>query len=605
MPLFNNPLLDFLLNPWFIISLIFWLVVFLLMFLLRKRKGATYLFFPLVAMFKTKRLNKFINRISKKAPKFWKTIWTIGIFISFGFTIYAFYFFFTNFVNLLINPRIEQAVVPLIPGVTIDLPLLFYLILPLLFIVTTHEFAHGIAASADGIDVKSTGILGAGLFFIIGFGAFVEVDERELNSNKVKRNTRLRIAAAGTFVNGITAGIAFLLILTFPLIIAPWYRNVSQISLVLTEAQGGFNEGNLANGDVILAIKTQGALDDDYISLDNYAGTTLNNILSNKTSIITTVGDNLTINVYTPSNDSFLEKNVTLGPRYYTGILYEYISDTQLKITKIYSESEGGNNFDTNLTEGLIINEINGIAINQTKGDTLGKALTSYGLSYLTLGTGSENYTLNLNITGVVIGIYTNSYFMYKNSVAKFFTSFWPEFWLREIGWLFIAAFSITLFNMVPLPIFDGDRIVKELINWGIGTDYKSIRKKRDKFYFKSDENDYELSEYRVDKVDSIEITLGDQSRFTDSSSIILAEDKYELFDKTGDGFKDTVTLSLPEQKSISEGSKVEIAYDYSYDEKRNIKRLILNTLRIITLVIVAGNFIISFVKFGSILFWI
>ncbi|MFW9895812.1 MAG: site-2 protease family protein [Candidatus Thorarchaeota archaeon] len=605
MPLFNNPLLDFLLNPWFLISIAFWLTVFLLMFLLRKRKEATYIFFPLVAMFKTKRLNKFINKISRKAPKFWKTIWTIGIFVSFGFTIYAFYFFFSNFVNLLFNPRIEQAIVPLIPGVTIDLPLLFYLILPLLFIVTTHEFAHGIAASADGIDVKSTGVLGAGLFFIIGFGAFVEVDERELNSNKVKRNTRLRIAAAGTFVNGITAGIAFILILTFPLIIAPWYRNVSQISLVLTEAQGGFNEVNLANGDVILAIKKQGAPDDDYISLDNYAGTTLSNILSNKTGLITSIGDNLTINIYNPSSESFIEKNVTLGPRYLTGILYEYISDTQLQITKIFSESEGGNNYNTNLTEGLIINEINGITINQTKGDTLGKALTSYGLSYLTLGTGTENYTLNLNITGVVIGIFTNGYFMYKNNVAKFFTSFWPEFWLREIGWLFIVAFSITLFNMVPLPIFDGDRLVKELINWGIGTDYKSIRKKKDKFYFKPDENDYELSEYRVDKVNSIEITLDDRSRFTDSSSIILAEDKYELIDKTGDGFKDTIALNLPEQKNLSQASKVEITYDYSYDEKRNIKRTILNTLRIITLVIVAGNFIISFVKFGSILFWI
>ncbi|MFW9825823.1 MAG: hypothetical protein ACFFE4_22990, partial [Candidatus Thorarchaeota archaeon] len=142
-------------------------------------------------------------------------------------------------------------------------------------------------------------------------------------------------------------------------------------------------------------------------------------------------------------------------------------------------------------------------------------------------------------------------------------------------------------------------------INWGIGTDYKSIRKKKDKFYFKPDESDYELSEYRVDKVHSIEITLGDRSRFTDSSSIILADDKYELIDKTGDGFNDTIALNLPEQKNLSQGSKVEITYDYSYDEKRNIKRSILNTLRIITLVIVAGNFIMSFVKFGSIFFWI
>ncbi|MHA2182679.1 MAG: site-2 protease family protein, partial [Promethearchaeota archaeon] len=531
---------------------------------------------------------------------------TIGIFVSFAFTIYAFYFFFTNLINLIIDPRIEQAIVPIIPGVTIDLPLLFYLILPLLFILTTHEFAHGIAASADGLDVKSTGVLGAGLFFIIGFGAFVEIDERELRSTKFKRNTRLRIAAAGTFVNGITAGIAFILLLTFPLIIAPWYYQVSQVSSVLPETQGGFNEGNLASGDVILAIKKLGALDDDYVSLDNYEGRTLSNILNNKTSLICSIGDNLTLRIYSPSSNGLHEKNVTLGPRYYTGILYEYISDTELQITKIFNENEGGNNFNTNLTEGLIINKINSIPINLTKGDTLGKALAlKFDIKNLTLSMDTENYTLNVNVTGVVIGIFTNSYFMHKNDVAKFFTSFWPEFWLRELSWLFIIAFSITLFNMLPLPVFDGDRLVKELINWGIGEDYKSKKKRKDKFYFKDDEKDYELSEYRVEKINSIEIIIDDQSKLTDSSKILLAEDKYDLIDKIGDGFKDTVSLNLPEQKKLPEGTKIEITYDYIHDVKKKTKKTILNALRIITLVIVAGNFILSIVKFGGVLFWI
>jgi len=590
----------------FLFALAFWLIVVILVYLLRNRKGAAYIFFPLIAMFKTKRLNNFIKKISKKGTKFWKVFWTIGIFISFSFTIFAFYFFFVNLVNLIVDPRIEQAVLPLIPGVTIDLPLFMYLILPLLFIVTTHEFAHGIAANADGIDVKSTGILGAGLFLIVGFGAFVEIDERELNSNKFKKNTRLRIAAAGTFVNGITAGIAFILLLISPLIIAPWYRQVFQTNSVLTEAEGGFNEGNLANGEVLSAIKKQGASDNEYESLDNFEGRTLSYILSNKTSLKCAVGDNLTCRIYIPSSDVFVEKNVTLGPRYLTGISYDYISDTELQITKIYSESEGGNNFNTNLTEGLIINRINGVPINKTKGDTLGKALTSFDLKNVTLSMDSENYILNINETGLVIGIFTNSYFMYKNDVAKFFTSFWPEFWLRELSWLFIIAFSITLFNMLPLPIFDGDRIVKELINWGIGEDFKSKKKKKDKFYFKNDEKDYELSEYRVDKISSIEIVMDDQSDFTESSRIILAEEKYELFDKIGDGFKDTVSLNLPEQKKLPEGSKIEITYDYSYDEKKKTKRTILNSLRIITLIIVLGNFILSFVKFGGdILFWI
>ncbi|UCD02287.1 MAG: site-2 protease family protein [Promethearchaeota archaeon] len=598
-------ILDFILNPWFILSLLFWIIVLLLVYLLRNKKEATYLFFPLLAMFRTKKLNNFIKKVAKKAPKFWKYFWTVGIFISFGLIIYAFYFFFANFVNLIFRPSIEQAIVLLIPGVTIDLPMFSYLILPLLFIVTTHEFAHGISASADGVEIKSTGVLGAGLFFIIGFGAFVEVDERELNSRKFHRNTRLRIAAAGAYVNAITAGIAFILIISYPLIISPFYTHVTQVNTVFTEAQGGFNHGNLENGDVFLAIKKKFTGDDQYVHLDVYQGRSLSDILNNMTSLQVSIGDNLTISIYTPSTDAYSEKNVTLGPRYYIGIEYTYISNTELQITRIYSESEEGNNFNTSLSVGLIITKINGLSINQTKGDTLKKALTSFNLTNLTLSTASENHTLYVDTRGVVIGIRSYSYFMHKNDFAKFFTSFWPEFWLREIVWLFIIAFSITLFNLLPLPVFDGDRIVKELLNWGFGEEYKTLKKKTDKVIFKKDDNDIHLSEYKVEKVDSVKILIENEIRVKEPDEIILAGDKYNLVDKIGDGFKDTVSLNLPEYTQLKEGSLIEVSYEYWYDEKRKIKRTILNSLRIVTLIIILGSFILSFVKFGAILFWI
>ena len=598
-------ILDFILNPWFYFSLIFWIFILLLILLLRNKKEAYYLWFPFLVMFRTRKLNKLIKRAGRKAPRFWKAFWTIGIFVSFSFTIYAFYFFFTNIVGLIINPRPEQAIVLLIPGVTIGLPMLFYLILPLLFIVTTHELAHGISASADGVDIKSTGVLGAGIFFIIGFGAFVEVDERKLNSRKFNRNTRLRIAAAGTYVNGMTAGVAFLLMLSFPLMIAPFYRQVSQVYSVVPKVDGGFNEGNLTAGDVILAIKKKGTGDEEYVSLDNYEGRTLTNILNNGTSLQCSVGDNLTFSIYKPSTDSYSEKNVTLGPRYYLGIDYGYISDTELQINRIYSASEDGNNYDKDLTPGLIITEINGVAIDRTSGDTLEKALTEFHINTINLSSASDTYVLDVDVRGVKIGISSNSYFMHKNDFAKFFTSFWPEFWLREIAWLFIIAFSITLFNMLPLPVFDGDRIVKELINWGFGEEYKTTRKKKDKIKFDKDDPNLNLSEYRVEKVDSVKIIIEKKKNVRDQSEIILAEDKYNLIDKIGDGFKDTVLLDLPKDTKLEEDSLIEVSYEYWYDEKQKIKKPILNTIRYITLFIVVGNFILSFIKFGGLLFWI
>ena len=600
-----NFIINLILNPWFIVSLIFWVFVFLLIWLLRKKKDAYYLWFPLLAMFKTKKLNNFIMKVGRKAPKFWKIFWTIGIFVSFSFSIYALYFFFSNFIGLIIRPRPENVIFPIIPGLTIDLPTLFYLILPLLFILTTHEFAHGISASADGVDVKSTGVLGAGVFFLIGFGAFVEVDERELSSKKFKRNTRLRIAAAGTYVNGITTGVAIILLLCFPLMIAPFYTQVTQVSIVQSNVNGGFNEGKLDAHDVILAIKQEGTGDEEYVYLDNYAGRTLNNILNNRTSLQCSIGDNLTFSIYTPYNDSYSEKNVLVGPRYNIGIGYRYISDTELKIIKIYSASEGGNNYDKNLSIGLIIEEINGVSINRSSGNTLEKALTVFNLNSINISSATDTYVLDVETIGVMIGIYTNTYFMYKNDFAKFFTSAWPDFWLKELVWLFIIAFSVTLFNMLPLPVFDGDRIAKELLNWGFGEEYKSIKKKKDKIKFNKEDPDLNLTEYRVEKIDSVKIIIKDKSTLEGQSEIILADDKYRLIDKIGDGFKDTVVLDLPPNTNLAEGAEVEVSYEYWYDEKQKIKRPILNILRYFTLFIIAGNFILSIVKFGGLIFWL
>ncbi|MHA1242886.1 MAG: site-2 protease family protein, partial [Promethearchaeota archaeon] len=395
-------------------------------------------FFPLLALFRTKKLNNLIRRISKKSPRFWRVFWNIGIFVSFGgifvsfgFTIYGFYFFFTNIVNLLFQPSIENAIVPLIPGVNIDIPIFMYLLLPLLFIMTTHEFAHGISASIDGVEIKSTGVLGAGLFFLVGFGAFVEVDERTLRSSKFKRNTRFRIAAAGTYVNALTAGVAFLLILSFPTLVSPFYVQTTQVYSVLTPQDGGFNYGNLESGDVIVAIKRQSDPDNQFLNLDLNQDISLTSILSNSTRIKFTIGENLTFNIYNPSSDSYSEKNVTVGPRYDIGIRYEYIPNgTGLIITYNYSSST-----ETN----ILITKINGTAINTSNGNTLKLFLTDFNLKAINLTTNTgEDYILDVEILGGgFIGVQSNSYWLHKNDFAKFYTSNWPDFLIKELYYIF------------------------------------------------------------------------------------------------------------------------------------------------------------------------
>ncbi len=591
-------IVDFLLNPWFIISLAFWIIVIVFVFLLRNKKEAYSLFFPLLALFKTKKLNNLIINISRRKPKLWRIFWNIGIFVSFGFTIFGFYFFFTNIISLIFQPSIENAIVPLIPGVTIDLPILFYLFLPLLFIMTTHEFAHGISASIDGVEIKSTGVLGVGLFYLVGFGAFVEIDERELRSSKFHRNTRFRIAAAGTYVNALTAGLALLLILSFPTIISPFYVQVTQVYTVLTPQDGGFNNGTLEAGDAIIAIKNSGEPDANFLNLDLNQGISLTSVLSNNTRIKFSIGDNLTFKTYNPFSESYSKKNVTLGPRYDIGINYEYEDDGMgLRITYNYSSETKTN---------ILITKVNGTAINKSNGDTLEILLTSFTLKAINL-TSEEgiDYILDVKVEGVFVGVQSTYYWMHLNEFAKFFTANWPDFLFREIMWLFIIAFSITLFNMMPLPIFDGDRFVKELINWIFGENYKSKKKKKDKLIYKGIDTECQLTEYRVEKIESVKIYLKDNLREDQNGEIILGEDNYELVDKIGDGYKDTVSVNLPENTKLEKNTVFEISYEYLYDDKKRIKSIVLNTIRIIALILIGGNFLLSFLKFGFELFWV
>ncbi|MFX1498734.1 MAG: site-2 protease family protein [Promethearchaeota archaeon] len=570
-----------------------------MVYLLRNRKGSYNLFFPLLALFKTKRLNNFIRRISAKNPKFWRIFWNIGIFISFGLMIYAFYFFFTNLLNIIFAPSPEQALVPLIPGVTIGLPTFFYLLLPLLFVLTTHEFAHGISASIDGVEIKSTGVMGVGLFYLIGFGAFVEVNEWELNSSKHHRNTRFRIAAAGTYINAITAGLAFILIISFPYLVSPFYKQVSQIYYVLKPDEGGFNYGVLEHGDAIDAIKKQNAPDTSFLYLDELQGISLSTILSNTTRIKFSIGDNLTFKVYNPYSDISSEKNVVVGPRYDLGLQYEYISNSQLKLTYNYTSQENLN---------ITITLINGTAIDRENGKTLESFLSKFNRTYLILTDNHGfNHTVNISVTGVFIGVQSTLYWLYKNEFAKFFTGNWPDFWLREIVWLFIIAFSLVLFNVIPLPVFDGDRMLKELVDWIFGKNFSGVKRKRkDRFIYKGTDTDCNLSEYRVEKVDAIKVYLKDKSDKQKSKEIILGESNYELKDKTGDGFNDTVSIKLPEDSKIKENTVFEIFYEYSYDEKKRTKKVVVNIIRYIAIIIVLSNFILSFIKFGfNPLFWI
>ncbi len=91
--------------------------------------------------------------------------------------------------------REEAGLVPLIPGVTIPLDDLVYVLIGVGVAALFHELAHALVARAEGLRVKD-----AGLAFILFFpAAFVEPDEEELK--KAPLRSRLAVYSAGVTAN--------------------------------------------------------------------------------------------------------------------------------------------------------------------------------------------------------------------------------------------------------------------------------------------------------------------------------------------------------------------------------------------------------------------
>jgi len=95
----------------------------------------------------------------------------------------------------------------LLPGINPILPL-FYGWLAIVCAIVIHEGAHGIIARNLGFNVKSSGLL---FFLIIPIGAFVDVDEEQIEKSKHKDS--LRVMAGGVAGNTVIAVISLIALL--------------------------------------------------------------------------------------------------------------------------------------------------------------------------------------------------------------------------------------------------------------------------------------------------------------------------------------------------------------------------------------------------------
>lgn len=197
---------------------------------------------PFYVLFRTTRLNSFIDWLASRGKFFWRLFFDVGIGLAFVLMIFGVLLFLMNIALFFVGTSATGTgatgegnasstvqpigIVPIIPGITISLDVLPYVIIAILISAVVHEFAHGIAARVDGVELKSTGIFS---FFLIFMGAFVEPDENSFE--KSKDRSKLRIIAAGAFSNVVLS------IVLLTIIITPLYQ-VSMIGLYEPEPSG-------------------------------------------------------------------------------------------------------------------------------------------------------------------------------------------------------------------------------------------------------------------------------------------------------------------------------------------------------------------------------
>ena len=210
----------------FFIGLVaFWLLLYLFKNKLEKRGFQIYPF--LLLWRKNTRSEWFPNIAQKKSYKtFEKVAVILGIISMIGGIALIVYVFVNLLHAYFITPTQElQAprLVPIIPGITVGINQVPWLLLAIGISVTLHELAHAISATSNKIKVK-----GGGFLLLLFFpGAFVEPDEDEFMSSNL--SAKLKIISAGIAVNLILAAIFFPLAFYVPPILSQGLQIVGEL----------------------------------------------------------------------------------------------------------------------------------------------------------------------------------------------------------------------------------------------------------------------------------------------------------------------------------------------------------------------------------------
>ncbi len=423
------------------IALLVIFVVCVSIFLYSKRKNLEKE--GLLFLYKTKIGMKIINKIGKKYTRLLNVlsyisigmgfILMIGIIYLFGKIIWV-YIFQTEVVKLVKVPPI-MPLIPYLPQIfKLDyLPAFYFIywVIIIAVIAISHEFSHGIFAINKNVKIKSTGFGFFPFFFPIFPLAFVEQDEKSLES--ASKFKQMAILSAGTFANVLTAIFFFgILLIFFHFAFAP--------------------------AGVMFDTYTYSAVSIASISLVN--GIPVNNAtyeqiseLVGETGISEIEADNIK---YLITKDSFEGQ----GSNEYV-LLYDYAPAINANLSNIIIKINGENmeSREELGTELMKYNPGDKVTITTLEDDAfkdyevvLGENPKNESMPYL--GIGFRDSTSS-GFLGKIIGMFSS--FKKPNVYYKpnFIAS---EFIYNLFWWLILISLSVALINMLPVGIFDGGR---------------------------------------------------------------------------------------------------------------------------------------------------
>ena len=269
---------------------------------------------PLYLIYRTTKLNRWIEKISNISTTGWRVIWNLGIVTGVGLMAFIFYQLAQNLLNLFYKSPQAVSIQPIVPlpGLFVSFETFPYLVLALSVVVVTHELSHGIASLVEKIPLKSTGAF----FAHILMGGFVEPDEEHLS--KASNVAKLRVFAAGSFTN-VVIGIVFILLLSnFAATIAPFYTiTPTGVSIGSIPNNLPAHTSGLQAGDIVTSINGT------TITSINDLRTYMNNVLPGNVVVIGTIRGNFPVKTVTDPNNathavigiSGLTDNIAYGPK--------------------------------------------------------------------------------------------------------------------------------------------------------------------------------------------------------------------------------------------------------------------------------------------------